>query len=170
MKVGTVLFCLGSLMLAYYWLIFDISVSGDDGGDRVVNLELMQDRLIGTLVSITMLFAGLFMYYYKPQRAATPAPQVVVMAPVAPRGFNYNINDALKYRVSTIIVPSMFRPIWSRIVQSNQIGVALYTKSQLDWGYSSGLDPARFNEFIMFIESYRTWLRIQRSQGLSGLP
>jgi hypothetical protein len=54
--VGTVIIMIGVAALAFFAIVFDSSV--ESGASRVINMGKSQDRLIGVLASMTVVFIG----------------------------------------------------------------------------------------------------------------
>ncbi len=56
--LGIVLICFGAILTLFFTMVYDTSVT-TIYGDRVHNLGLMQDRLIGVLVGLGLLVGGI---------------------------------------------------------------------------------------------------------------
>ena len=146
---------IGGLTLAFYWVFFDVSVP--TGYGRVVNLGLMQDRLIGTMVGMMILGLGVFLKY----GAATHDPALVTIPPpIAPMKLPCDIKAATMYAIQQKPNAVISRPVWRKTLEQHA-SLSAYTDSQLEWGYSWNVSPSDFPRMVAFIESYKAWERAQ---------
>ncbi|MHB8636752.1 MAG: hypothetical protein ACYC96_09800 [Fimbriimonadaceae bacterium] len=159
---GIGLLILGALMMAFFWLVFDISVPLNPMADRygyrsprVVNDGLMNDRLVGTLIALAVAGAGMAIMIAT-RNDPKPQPKTTLPPPQPPFGFTYNMQYAVFYRVQSLKPPSVSRPIWNREL-SRFVNPAVYKSPQIEWAYASDVAPKDFALFIAFIEAYRNW-------------
>jgi hypothetical protein len=142
-------------MLAYFWLFFDVSLP--TGYGRVVNLDLMQHRMIGTMVGVFFIGLGAFLKY-----GAGPAEPayIPIPPPLPPMQLPCDIKAAAMYAIRHGATPSLSRPAWRKLVE-RQANLSTYSNAQLEWGYSWDVPPTDFPRMVAFIESYRAWEKAQ---------
>jgi hypothetical protein len=163
--LGALIMAGAGTMLGYFWLAFDISVPTPIppppgfnpyyySPGRAVNIGLMNDRLVGTLVTAAAGLAGLILLVnvkVRPRPGWEKAP-----APQPPAGFNYDLSFAMHYKPRPAGGPPMLRPEWTHAV-SHLANLSAYQPEQVDWAYTMGVDPKNFVLFVAFIEAYRSW-------------
>jgi hypothetical protein len=154
-KAGTTWLWVGGVMLFYFWLIFDVSVPSGIG--RIVNLDLMQNRMIGTMFGVFLMGLGAFLKYgagpVEPAYVPIPPPLPPVQLPC-------DIKAAAMYAIRHGATPSISRPVWRQLVERHT-SLNFYSNSQIEWGYSWDVPPHQFAQMITFIESYRAWEKAQ---------
>lgn len=155
-KNGAGVLVLGCLITGYFAFLFDVTVPVSNGTERVVNLGLMNDRQIGTIVGIGVALAGIILLVLGRNYPEPPNP-FPIPPPDTPTGFSFNILFAVHYKVQpTAGQPSLSRPMWNREVESIT-NLGSYRPQQIEWAYASGVEPQDFARFVAFIETYREW-------------
>src|SRR4051812_41351723 len=97
---GVLLLVLGGILALYFWLGFDISVAvypAVRGSQRVVNEGLMQDRLVGILVSLGMIGLGAFLAFASSGGLSVQATKIAIPPPPPPQGFTIPLATAVRY-------------------------------------------------------------------------
>jgi hypothetical protein len=147
------------LILFYFVLLYDTSVPTGYGGNRVHNVGLMQDRLIGVLVGVALLIAAAFLIASEPAPSAPTQPippQTAILPPTPPLGWTLDVHSAQHYPLPAKSLATTSRVLWERDLRF-RTDLSRYSSRQLDWAYSNGVQPERFDEFVAFVESYRSY-------------